>query len=110
MTTKRPRKNNQDPSDTSDDYEPATFKRPRRQSDEEWAPLVLDTNHSATNALPKLEQLNEQLQSDCDDWETIETRTVAVECSHVNLRAHQIRQPSLSPQLADAIFNDRLTE
>ena len=69
----------------------------------------METNHSVTNALLKLE-MNEERSGDQDEWETIETRTVGVDCSHVNLRAHQIREPILSSQLANAIFNDRLTE
>jgi hypothetical protein len=90
MTTKRPRPTQLDASDSSENYEPTTQKRPRHQSDEEWAPQAMETNHSVTNAPIKLEAKEEKL-SDQDDWETIETRTVAVDCSHVNLRAHQIR-------------------
>jgi len=38
MTTKRPRPTQLDASDSSENYEPTTQKRPRHLSDEEWAP------------------------------------------------------------------------
>ncbi len=62
---------------------PHGYKRARRASDEEWAPQAFDTNPSVTNAPAKAEP-----PSDSEQWETLETRTVAVDCSHVNLRAH----------------------
>lgn len=89
----------------SSSFEPKSKKRARHSSDEDWAPqLAVDTNQSTNNAPVKLESPAPE-----DAWETLETRTLAIDCSHVNLRANTIKDPVLCAELANAIFTDQVS-
>ena len=90
----------------------------RRSSEEDWTPMLDRDTMSAGNAPQslKLEELAERVSSSeasDDDWEVIDSCTVAVDCSHVNLQASQIKTGHnatlFSPDLIDAIFNPALT-